>query len=99
VSQPPAPVRPERHRRDLTALPLVLVVVGLVVGLATVRAHHFRIGCEVAAASICLAAAFRLLLPARRAGLLVVRGRAFDVACLAVMGLAVGVLALLVPPG
>ncbi len=45
-----------------------------------------------------LASLARLVLPARRVGLLVVRSRAFDVLVLTTMGVALVVLAVIVPP-
>jgi hypothetical protein len=48
--------------------------------------------------AVVAAAVFRLVLPSRRAGLLVVRSRLFDVTVLAVLGLAILALGLAVPP-
>lgn len=77
--------------------PLLTVLGGGVVGLAAVALDHFRTGCLLLGASVLFAGLARLLLPARRVGLLVVRSRAFDVLVLAVMGVALVVLALVVP--
>jgi len=52
----------------------------------------------LAAFGVLLAAGCRLLLPARDAGLLVVRGRAFDVAVLLSLAIPMMVLAVVVPP-
>jgi hypothetical protein len=61
---------------------------------------HFRSGCLLLGTSVLFAMLARLVLPARRVGLLVVRSRAFDVLVLAVMGVALVVLAIVVPtPG
>ena len=80
--------------------PLLTVLGGSVAGLAAVALDHFRIGCLVLGASVLLAALARLVLPARRVGLLVVRSRSFDVVVLSGMGGALVLLALLVPtPG
>jgi hypothetical protein len=73
---------------------LVLLVVG--VGLALIPAD-WRTGVYVMSGGCLLAAVLRLGLPARRAGLLAVRTRGFDVATLTVFGLAGVVLARLVP--
>jgi len=77
--------------------PLLTVLGGGVVGLAAVALDHFLTGCLLLGASVLFAGLARLLLPARRVGLLVVRSRAFDVLVLAVMGVALVVLALVVP--
>jgi hypothetical protein len=72
---------------------LVLVAAGLVLGVA----ERWRVGGVVVAAGVLLAGGLRLLLPARRAGLLVVRSRRLDVAVLLVLGGALLVLASSVP--
>jgi hypothetical protein len=79
--------------------PLLSVLGGGVVGLAAVALDHFRTGCLLLGFSVLFAALARLLLPARRVGLLVVRSRAFDVLALAIMGVALVVLAIIVPAG
>ncbi|HVU74661.1 MAG TPA: DUF3017 domain-containing protein [Mycobacteriales bacterium] len=68
----------------------VLVLVG--VGLIVIAADRWARGLVLLAAGLILGAGLRLMLPTRRAGLLVVRSRPFDVACL--LGVAVAVLAL-----
>jgi hypothetical protein len=78
--------------------PLLSVLGGGVVGLGLVALDHFRIGALVFGVSVLFAALARLVLPARRVGLLVVRSRAFDVLVLTAMGSAVVVLAVIVPP-
>ncbi len=78
--------------------PLLTVLGGGVVGLGAVALDHFRSGCLLLGFSVLFAALARLLLPARRVGLLVVRSRAFDVFVLAGMGTALVVLAVVVPP-
>ena len=73
---------------------------GGLVGLSAVALDHFRSGCLILGVSVLLRGAGRLVLPARRVGLLVVRSRAFDVLVLASMGTALVVLAVVVPtPG
>ena len=52
---------------------------------------------SVVGAAFVLATVLRLFLPERMVGLLHVRSRAVDVACLAVLGAGILVLALLVP--
>lgn len=80
--------------------PLLSVLGGGVTGLGLVFVDHFRSGCLILGMSVLFAMLARLVLPARRVGLLVVRSRAFDVLVLATMGVALVVLAIVVPtPG
>lgn len=78
--------------------PLLTVLGGGLAGLATVALDHFRTGCLVFGLSVAFAALARLVLPARRVGLLVVRSRPFDVLVLSGMAIAIVVLAVIVPP-
>jgi Protein of unknown function (DUF3017) len=88
----PLPVR--RHKL-LRQWPLVLVIGVIGIGLIVIAMHHFRWG-SLAIASATLGAAFlRLVLPARRAGWLAVRGRLLDVAMTGSIGIALMVLALI----
>ncbi|MFZ2624263.1 MAG: DUF3017 domain-containing protein, partial [Propionibacterium sp.] len=59
---------------------------------------HWRRGSLLMGAAAAVAGLLRLLLPAERAGLLVVRRRWFDVLVLLVAGAGMGVLSVLVPP-
>ena len=77
--------------------PLLLVLAGGVSALLVVALNGFRLGCSLLGASVLFAAVARMVLPARRVGLLVVRSRAFDVLVLAAMGAALVVLAIVVP--
>ena len=94
-------------RPDVGALPpqrpwpLLVVVAGVVLGLVvTVLGEStWRIGAVVVGAALLVGAVERLLLSDRGAGLLQVRGKAFDVAVLGLAGAAVITVALLVPPG
>lgn len=81
--------------------PLVVVVVGVLAGLvvAWLGETTWRLGCLVIGGSLLVGAVERLLLPDREAGLLQVRGKAFDVAVLTLTGLAVVALAIAVPSG
>ncbi len=65
---------------------LGLVLLGVLVGLALVAQDHWKQGLSLMGVTLLAAAAARLLLPASRVGLLVVRSRPFDVATLAVLG-------------
>ena len=84
--------------RTLNQWPLLVVLSGLAVGVVLVWVQHWRRGAFVMGAAVLLASGLRLVLPQRLAGLLAVRGRAFDVCCTVVVGAAIIVLALLVPP-
>jgi Protein of unknown function (DUF3017) len=80
--------------------PLLAVLGGGVAGLSAIALDHFRSGCLALGVSVLFAAVARLVLPARRVGLLVVRSRAFDVLVLSAMGTSLVVLAVIVPtPG
>ncbi|HZA04978.1 MAG TPA: DUF3017 domain-containing protein [Propionibacteriaceae bacterium] len=90
---------PSAAARALRAWPLLLVLAGVVVGLvvATLGEATWRAGCLIIGASLGLGAVLRLVLPRREAGLLQVRGKAFDIGFLLLLAAAVIVLALLVP--
>ncbi len=73
---------------------LVLGVFGLGLGLMFV---DFRVGALVIAGAVVLALVLRIVLPVRRAGLLVVRTKVIDVTVLAILAAGLLVLALIVP--
>lgn len=73
---------------------LALMLVGL---LVTVVLDRFRRGTVVMAAAVLLGAFFRAMLPTERVGVLAVRRRSVDVACLGSLGLGLIVVALVVP--
>jgi hypothetical protein len=83
-----------RRVGTLHELPLALVLIGAGSGLIVVAAHHFRWGNVLIGGSVLFAALLRLVLPTRKAGLLVVRSRFTDVVTLIVGGGALVVLAL-----
>ncbi|MGH3345138.1 MAG: DUF3017 domain-containing protein [Carbonactinosporaceae bacterium] len=89
--------RPRPQRRRFREWPIALVLTGVVAGLCVVAADRFRPGSVVLAAAVLLAAGLRLALPARQAGILVVRSRFTDVVMLGAMGGMLMVLALVVP--
>jgi Protein of unknown function (DUF3017) len=70
-------------------VPYWLVVAGAVAGLATIRigTHNLKSGTLVLAGVLLIAALARLVLPDRRAGMLLSRRRWFDVAIFAVFGI------------
>ncbi|MFN8125701.1 MAG: DUF3017 domain-containing protein [Candidatus Nanopelagicales bacterium] len=73
---------------------LVLGFFGLGLGLLLV---DFRLGTVIVALSVVLALVLRIVLPTRRAGLLVVRTRTIDVTVLSVLAGGLLLLALIVP--
>ena len=81
----------------LRELPLVAVLTVVAAGLLLGVLDRWRVGASVVGAAVLLGGALRLLLPARRAGLLVVRSRRLDVAVLLALGAALLVLASSVP--
>lgn len=83
--------------RGLNQWPLLLVLAGMGVGIWLVAEWHWRRGCFVMGAAVGLASMLRFFLPRQVAGLLVVRGRVFDVSVTAGAALAIMVLALVVP--
>ena len=88
-----------RSARLGNELPVVAVLSVAAAGLVAVSQGYWRRGLAGVAAAMIVAAALRLALPTRRAGLLAVRGKALDVVVLASFGAAILVLAVLVPAG
>jgi putative Mn2+ efflux pump MntP len=91
---------PAAAARALRAWPLLVVLAGVVGGLvlATLGQETWRAGCLLIGASLGVGAVLRAALPSREAGLLQVRGKAFDITVLVVLAVAVIVLAIAVPP-
>jgi hypothetical protein len=87
--------------RSLRQWPLLIVVVGVLVGLVVsfLGDSTWRLGCLLIGASLGVGAVERIALPTREAGLLQVRTKAFDVTVLAVGGAAIIALAIVVPEG
>lgn len=85
-----------RHR-VLAQVPYL--VIGLIVGcgLVLVVFEYWRRGLVTIGGAMGLAGVFRLLLPARRAGLLSVRSRSFDVAAYIFLGVALIGIGLAIP--
>jgi cation transport ATPase len=81
----------------LRELPLLVVLTVVVLGLALGAVVQWRLGALLVGGALALAALLRLVLPVRRSGLLVVRGRRLDVAVLMGLGSALLVLASSVP--
>lgn len=93
-SVPPGTVPP-----PLRKWPFGLVVGGVALGVGLASLLSFRLGGYVVGLALLLGAGLRLMLPERQAGLLVVRGRALDVATLAALGVAMLVATAVVPGG
>jgi hypothetical protein len=85
--------------RIVTWLPYLIVLGGAAAGLfiASRGARYAGRGAGVVGAALLVAAAARLALPTRYAGLLATRGKAQDVAAFAVFGAAVLAVALSLP--
>jgi hypothetical protein len=94
-----APSGPPRAPRRVLELPTIATLLAVAAGLALAGLHYWRTGVELVGVGLLLAAGLRLTLPARQAGLLVVRGRAFDAAVLLVLGFALVLLAGIIPTG
>jgi len=97
ASRPPAE-RSGRGAGLLTQVPYLVVLAGVLAGLATIRSGQqaVRGGTLVIAGALLAGSLIRLILPAGRAGMLGSRRRLADVATLAILGiglLAAGLLA------
>ena len=75
-----------RWLRAEAAFVLVLLAMLTCIGFLFFESGHWRIGSGAIASTLLFAALLRALLPASRAGLLVVRGRLRDSLALAIMG-------------
>ena len=85
-----------RKVRELPALATFALVAA---GLTLTAMHYWRGGVELVGVGVLTGAGLRLTLPARQAGLLVVRGRAFDAGVLVLLGAALVLLAGIIPTG
>ena len=97
---PQRPVRGGGFRTlDLRNLPIVVVLALGTTGIAyaAIVQQHWLRGVLLLAGGCGLAGLFRLLLPARQAGLLAVRGRVIDVLCYTGLAAAIVVLGLALP--
>ena len=95
---PVMPLRPRRRRDILSQWPITVVLLIVVVAVAFVALDEFRIGSLLLAVGVLVAFVLRLILPPARAGLLVVRSRPMDLVVLGLLGSALLVFALWVPP-
>jgi hypothetical protein len=94
------PRRPAGRRGRLRQVPYAIVVLGALTSLALTRDHAVGIrGGTLALGGILLVTAVaRLVLPERRAGLLVTRRRLVDVPIIGLLGLSLLVAGLVLPP-
>ncbi len=72
--------------RDEAAFGLVLLIAAVGLLFAVVASHHWLRGVLIIAAALIVGGLARAVLTDRRAGLLAVRSRMFDVACYLVLG-------------
>ena len=84
-------------QRLVTQLPYLAVGVVVAAGLVLILFEYWRRGVVTIGGAMGLAGLLRLLLPARRAGLLSVRSRGFDVAAYIFLGVAVIGIGLAIP--
>ena len=93
--------RPDGGLPQQRPWPLLVVVAGVLLGLvvSVVGESTWRVGSLLVGAALLVGAVERLVLSDRAAGLLQVRGKAFDVAVLGLAGAAVVTFALWVPSG
>ncbi len=97
MTRPPLHVRRPFLAGLLRQLPLLAVLVAVALGLLVVTIGHWRQGLTAIGLALVGAAVLRLLLPVRRVGFLAVRSRPTDVVLMAGAGLALAVIALLLP--
>jgi hypothetical protein len=97
MTRPPLYVRRPFLAGLLRQLPLLLVLGMVVTGLLFVGFGHWRQGLVVVGLAMVGAATLRLLLPVRSAGFLAVRSRPVDFVMMAGAGLALTVIALMIP--
>ena len=97
MTRPPLYVRRPFLAGVLRQLPLLAVLVAVALGLLVVAVDHWRLGLVIIGLALLGGAVLRLLLPVRRAGFLAVRSRPVDVVLLAGTGLALAVIALMIP--
>jgi hypothetical protein len=87
-----------RRRRWWAQWPIAVVLFGVALSLTVIALDQFRIGSLMLAASLMLAFALRLVLPADRIGMLAVRSRPVDLVVLGTLAAALLVFSLWVPP-
>lgn len=86
------------RRRLVAQVPYLVIALIVGVGFVLVLFAYWRRGLVTIGAATVLAGALRLLLPVRRAGLLTVRSRGFDVAAYVLLGIGLIGIGLAIPP-
>ncbi|MBB5432953.1 hypothetical protein HDA36_003037 [Nocardiopsis composta] len=81
----------------LAQIPYFLVLATMAAGIVVVAAAYFKRGPAIIAGALLLAAAFRILLPEERIGMLAVRGRWLDIATAVTLAVLLIVLAWVAP--
>lgn len=74
------------------------LLVGVAVGLTAVVAGPWRLGIMIVGVTFMVGALARVVVPLDHVGMLRVRGRTFDIVWMLLLGVSLGVLALVVPP-
>jgi hypothetical protein len=97
MTRPPLYVRRPFLAGVLRQLPLLAVLVLVALGLLVVTIGHWRQGLTIIGIALVGGAVLRLLLPERRVGFLAVRTRPTDVVLMAGAGVALTVIALMLP--
>ena len=87
-----------KRRRGFREWPILIVCLGIAGGLTYMGMDHFKRGSMIVAIFVCVAAGLRLVLPARAAGLLAVRGKVVDVLGLVALGVVIAIITYVVPP-
>ncbi|CAN5380514.1 hypothetical protein BH24ACT9_BH24ACT9_02010 [soil metagenome] len=85
------------RQRVLAQVPYIAVGLVVAAGLVLILLEYWRRGVVTIGGAMGLAGLLRLLLPARRAGLLSVRSRGFDVAAYVFLGVTVIGIGLAIP--
>ncbi|MCW2800216.1 MAG: hypothetical protein JWQ70_1688 [Aeromicrobium sp.] len=75
----------------------LLQLLGVFIGIALVVASHWRVGIVVVGATFLVGAAARSVVPVSHTGMLRVRGKAFDMFWMTTLGVALIVLAIVIP--
>ncbi|MCW2800395.1 MAG: hypothetical protein JWQ70_1867 [Aeromicrobium sp.] len=76
----------------------LLQLLGVFIGIVLVVAGHWRVGIVVVGATFLVGAAARSVVPLSHTGMLRVRGKAFDMFWMTTLGVALVVLAIVIPP-
>jgi hypothetical protein len=97
MTRPPLYVRRPFLAGLLRQLPLLVVLAIVAAGLFFVSVGQWRQGLVVAGLALVVGGVLRLLLPVRRAGFLAVRSRPVDFVLMTGAGLALVVIALMIP--